>query len=87
MSIIARGLSGIRFSHSGHSDTGLPKQVRPGGPVKRRKTLVLDLDETLIHTSVFCINPSYDLQIELYIDKQVCSEHTCKFEAAAVLWL
>eukprot|EP01134_Creolimax_fragrantissima_P003530 CFRG3530T1 len=44
----------------------------------KKKTLVLDLDETLIHSSVTSISPRYDLTIEFYIAGKVTQFYVYK---------
>eukprot|EP01135_Chromosphaera_perkinsii_P006631 Nk52_evm33s554 gene=Nk52_evmTU33s554 len=41
-------------------------------PHYKKKILVLDLDETLIHSSVKDVNVQYDLKIEIFINRMAC---------------
>eukprot|EP00123_Amoebidium_parasiticum_P014719 comp22612_c0_seq1/m.34716 comp22612_c0_seq1/g.34716 ORF comp22612_c0_seq1/g.34716 comp22612_c0_seq1/m.34716 type:complete len:241 (-) comp22612_c0_seq1:191-913(-) len=51
-----------------------PAGVKPG----RRKTLVLDLDETLVHSSSVALGPHHDLCFEIYIDRRVTQFYVYK---------
>jgi TFIIF-interacting CTD phosphatase-like protein len=45
--------------------------VKSGDPRKKDKTIVLDLDETLIHSTTRGAR-GYDLKVEVFIERQAC---------------
>eukprot|EP00128_Syssomonas_multiformis_P001079 Colp12_sorted_trinity150504_noHs@25003 len=45
---------------------------------KKKKILVLDLDETLIHSSLRGYSREYDLKVEVFTDKFACLFYVCK---------
>jgi hypothetical protein len=45
--------------------------LKDGNRVKKEKTIVLDLDETLVHSTTRSTR-GYDLKIEVFIERQAC---------------
>ncbi|KAL2920375.1 Nuclear envelope morphology protein 1 [Polyrhizophydium stewartii] len=67
----------MRVGGLGGSAPSLLLSTRAGGRERRKKTLVLDLDETLIH-STSRGSRRYDFMVEVLIDKHVCLYYVYK---------
>jgi hypothetical protein len=64
----------LEFESNNYSFASLPREHFLSFPISipsQRKTLVLDLDETLIHSSVN-MSRNYDYMLEAFIDKIAC---------------